>query len=487
YSVGINILEAHSDAEKIMLASDLADVFKRQTTSWGDQMEVIMQNTIAAFLDSSKGGTILDLRRFLIDGSFRKDFLKTVQDPIIWEYFQYDFPQKRNSSLQSLLSRLQMFFRPKPIRYMLMQQHGLKLGELMDEGAVILIKLSQGLIGESNSYLLGSLILTKFYQAALSRQRMGKEERRPFFIYLDEFQHFITPTLEGILTGARKYGLGLVLAHQSLDQLMKRDGLVGNAVLSNAGTRICFRTSEYDAAQLAKGFSSFDSEDIQQLGIGEAIAKIGSSRHDFNLKTLLPPNLWEEEKRDNYLLTVSLQTEKYGTPITDLEAQLSTYHQHTKPQEPKEHKAKDESSSPPPPSTPDQKEDPPSEQVVEPENIITDPPKLKDIQSAAEKFKQEAKKKEEVSEHRYLQNYVKQMAEARGYLSIIEAPTPDGKGRVDVLLSKGNTQLAVEIAVTTTNKHELGNITKCLKAGYSPIIILSQKSKRLQNIQSFSG
>ncbi|MEO0898668.1 MAG: type IV secretion system DNA-binding domain-containing protein [Bacteroidota bacterium] len=484
YAIGVNILQAQGAREKIMLASDLAEVFKRHTTSWGDQMEVIMQNTIAAFLDSSKGGTLLDLRQFLLHKGFREQFLHTVSDPMIREFFQYDFPQKRNSTLQSLLSRLQFFLRPKPIRYMLMQQQGLNFSKLIEDGAIILIKLSQGLIGESNSYLLGTLLLTKLYQAALGRQSQTKDTRKPFFIYLDEFQHFITPTLEGILSGARKYGLGLVLAHQSLDQLMKRDALVGNAVLSNAGTRICFRVSDTEAVQLAKGFSFFEQEDIKQLGVGETIIRIGSSEHDCNVETIEAPYIPEIDNDHRVMAKRASQT-NHGTSVFDLEEQLQRYYDASRRNPTtteKEQTPLPPKREIPPVTQPPVQEEKPVQELPS-QNPI---PELIDLEKAAEDFKAQEKQKKEQSEHRYLQTFLKQMAEARGYRSVLEAPTPDGNGRVDVLLSKGDETIALEVAVTTTNAHEVGNISKCLKAGYTWVILLSSKPKRRENIEALA-
>src|SRR4029077_5433264 len=114
------------------------------------------------------------------------------------------------------------------------------------------------------------LIVAKFQQAAMSRQRMSESERRFFSLYLDEFHHFITPSMAEILSGARKYRVGLVLAHQELRQL-ERDSEVASAVMSNPYTRVCFRVGDDDARQLADGFASFEARDLQNLGTGEAI------------------------------------------------------------------------------------------------------------------------------------------------------------------------------------------------------------------------
>lgn len=119
YSVGFNILSAHSDLEKNLLASDLVSVFHRLSTSWGDQMGIVLQNAILAFLESSEGGTLADVRRFLIEGGFREKFLTTVGDPDIVYYWRKAFTQlSGNKSIGPVLTRLETFLAPKPIRYM---------------------------------------------------------------------------------------------------------------------------------------------------------------------------------------------------------------------------------------------------------------------------------------------------------------------------------------------------------------------------------
>ena len=114
---------------------------------------------------------------------------------------------------------------------------------------------------------------------------MSAAERKHFYLYVDEFHHFVTPSMAAILSGARKYHLGLVLAHQELNQLWSRDKEVASAVISNPYTRVCFRLGDFDAKKLEDGFSHFNAKDLQNLGVGEAICRMERSEYDFNLKT----------------------------------------------------------------------------------------------------------------------------------------------------------------------------------------------------------
>ncbi|MBI3735917.1 ATP-binding protein, partial [Candidatus Sumerlaeota bacterium] len=239
FPIGFNILSAHSEIEKHLLSSDLVGVFKRLSTSWGDQMTSVLGNAILAFLESERGGTLADLRRFLVGKKDREEFLQTVKDQEIRYYWQKEFPMLTGGkSLGPLLTRLDTFLRPKLIRHMVGQKENkLDFADIMNSGKIFLAKLSQGAIGEENAYLLGSLLVSKFHQLTLARQEQREADRRPFYLYVDEFHNFVTPSMASILSGARKYRLGLILAHQELRQLKNEE--VASAVLANPYTRVC--------------------------------------------------------------------------------------------------------------------------------------------------------------------------------------------------------------------------------------------------------
>src|SRR5450756_1624518 len=202
FSIGFNILSAHSDLEKNLLASDLVAVFQRLSTSWGDQMNSVLQNAILAFLESDRRGTIADLRRFLIETPFRNEFLKSVKDSEIVYYWQKSFPHlSGNKSIGSILTRLDTFLAQKPIRHMVSQpENRLDFAHIMDSGKIFLAKLPEGLLGRENSHLLGTLMVSKFQQIAMSRQAQRIESRRLFNIFIDEFANFITPSMAEILS-----------------------------------------------------------------------------------------------------------------------------------------------------------------------------------------------------------------------------------------------------------------------------------------------
>lgn len=462
YPVGFNILQAHSEIEKDILSSDLVAVFKRLSTSWGDQMNSVFGNAILAILESNDGGTLVDLRRFLIEKGYRDSYLKTVSDPNVVYYWQKEFPLLKSGSVGPILTRLDTFLRPKLIRNMVAQKKGLDFEHILDTRKILLVKLSQGLIGNENSYLLGTFFVTKMYQAAMARQIKAKADRSDFFLYIDEFQNFITPSMSQILSGARKYHLGMILAHQDMSQLNKYDTELANSVVSNAGTRICFRLGDTDAKRFASGFAYFEAEDLENLNTGEAIARIERPEFDFSLTTLPPKHVDSElaEMRKNEVIEKSRQT--YGTPKQEVEQELEKLRGELFQEDIPEKKPQPTQETP---SIPDLKQKSSPEEVSAstlPESIV---------------------KKKEESQHRYLQALIKRMAEARGYKTLIEEPTPDGKGRVDVHLERNGKRIAVEVCNTTEADWEVHNIQKCFDAGYDLIVACSNEKKSLENIR----
>jgi hypothetical protein len=352
YSVGFNILAAHSDFEKSLLASDLVSVFQRLSTSWGDQMNSVLRNAILAFLESTEGGTLADLRRFLLETAFRNRFLGTVTDPEIVYYWQKAFPQLTgNKSIGPVVTRLDEFLSRKPIRYMVSQKENrVNFAEVIDGGRILLAKLPQGLIGRENSYLLGSLLLSKLQQSAMSRQRMRESERRDFWCYVDEFHSFITPSMAEILTGARKYRVGLILAHQELRQLQSSDEVAG-AVLANAFTRVVFRVGDADGRSLENGFSHFEARDLQNLEIGEAVCRIERSDFDFNLTVPMPePSSGDENARREAIVAASRAT--YARSRAEIEAEALRKMREDEATAPPRKNASVPRDTPPPPTAP---------------------------------------------------------------------------------------------------------------------------------------
>lgn len=475
YPVGLNILQAHSDIEKEVLSSDLVAAFRKYATSWGDQMNAVFGNAVLAILENKKGGSLNDLRRFLIEREFRNEYLKEIKDPSVQYYWQKEYPLLKTNSIGPILTRLDTFLRPKSIRNMVVQQTGLDFESLLNDNKIVLLKLSQGLIGVENSFLLGSLMLSKIHQAVFRRQQQSN--RNPIFIYLDEFQNFITPSIKEMLSGIRKYNVGLTLSHQDLQQLQREDGELLNSVLGNINTRIVFRVGEPDAKKLQDGFSGFDYTDLQNLGRGEAVVRIEQPQFDCSLDTIPLEPVPEAQGESNKEAVIEYSREHYATSKEAVEQMLlESMNLHPEKQVQKKETGKEKIQ---PVTPPEKVTNPPAEKPIE----IIKP--IKEITKPIEIPKETAtpKSDKDVSTHRYLQTLVKKMAEDRGYTAVLEKQLPDGSGNVDVLLTKENNTIAVEISVTTDPDWEMHNIQKCINANYDTVVSLSGDPKQLEKIK----
>jgi hypothetical protein len=454
YPVAWNILEAHSELERTLLASDLVGIFRRFSTSWGDQMTSVLGNAVLVLLENP-GSTLLDLREFLVDRPTRERLLAAVTDPYLTSYFRHEFALAAGKSVGAILTRLDGFLRSKTVRQIVgARESRLDLRSVVDRGQIFLARLSQGAIGEENAALLGSLLVSKFHQITMSRQEVKREERRPFFLYADECQEVATASMAQLLAGARKYGLGLTLAHQDLRQLEVKAPEVSSALLGNAGTRIAFRVGDRDAKSLADGLSFFGPADLMSLRVGEAIARSDNSQGDCNLATRLLPPVPAQVATERREVVTLRSRERYA--VKREESARKTSPPAVAPEAPRTAPAPIPTAVPPPP--------PPNRATREESPV---PPLGRGG-----------------PEHQYLQELVKRWGESEGYRVTIEEPTPGGKGSVDVALRRDEFSIACEISVTSTVGQEVGNVLKCLEAGFHEVAVLALKRPRLSKIEA---
>ena len=337
---------------------------------------------------------------------------------------------------------------------MVTQPTALDFTAIMNEGKILLVKLAQGAIGEENAALLGSLFVSKIHQLALGRQAIKESDRRPFYVYMDEFQHFVTPSMATLLTGARKYRLGLILAHQELRQLLNQDRDVASAVLANAATRICFRVGDDDAKKLEDGFSSFSARDLQNLGRGQAICRVDRADWDFSLSNF-PPRPLDAADRERAAQIVHASREQHATHSVVVEVAFSPVPVPVLRPEMSRHREPSHSSSRAMPA------------AVEAHRFVA----------------QSILPGRGGAQHKYLQELIRRWAEANGWRATIEKPILDGLGSVDVALEFGDISVACEIGISTSADHEIGNIQKCLSAGFSYAVSVVPDVKKLAGIK----
>ncbi len=499
-----NVLSAHSDHEKTLLASDLVSVFRRLSTSWGDRMGVIFNNLVLAFLEHTEGGTLADMRRFLVDAGWRKSFMEGVDDHDVRFYWEQTFPLLDGpKSVGPILTRLETLLTPKIIRYMVSQRENrIDFSGIMQEGRILIVRLPMGQIGKENTFMLGSLVMVKMQQMAMGRARLPLKERRTFFCYVDECQHFVTPSMAEILTGARKYGLGMVLAHQDLHQL-SQNADVAAAVMTNAATRIVFRVSESDGRTLKGDFAHFEAKDFSALPQGHAICRIERSDQDFNLRVILPEAVDEVDAAECRREAIDASRRLYTIPRKEVEEAMRQRmdgplaKDKKLAKDDKAGKAAEAGSSRLERSVPEITSSP-LEQPLEEENAPGEPEKLRPSEVSPEADDAEmASSVLPASDPPTLSKPPGMGRGGDGHKLIVERIAIEGRklgfkptkedevpgGRVDLSLTSRQRRIAVEVAVRSNTAHEMENLTKCLRAGFPVVVSVSPDPNVLDNIR----
>lgn len=296
FPIGFNPLEVTDPNLKNHISSELVGVLKRMFDSWGPRLEYILRYTLLALLDYPNS-TMLDITRMLTEKKFREDVVKMVQDPVVRNFWVNEFggwnDKFATEAVAPVLNKVGAFTANPLIRNIIGQPKGtFSIRKAMDEGHILIVNLSRGLMGEDNAAILGAMMVTKIQLAAMSRADIAHiEDRKPFYLYVDEFQNFATDSFAVILSEARKYGLNLTVANQYVSQMTPS---VRDAVFGNVGSLVSFRVGADDAHVLQRYFEpQFDSQDLIQLhnqAFVSAMSIDGEKSPAFSGRTLrLPP------------------------------------------------------------------------------------------------------------------------------------------------------------------------------------------------------
>ena len=301
HNQGYCIIDPHGDpARKPNISSEVIGVLKRMFgDSWGPRLEHILRYTLLALLDRPYA-TMLDISRMLTDKEFRKETLEYCQDVTVLQFWKQEFgswgEKQVTESVAPILNKVGAFTANPIIRNIIGQpKSSFDIRKIMDEGKILVVNLSKGLIGEDNAAILGAFLVTKVQLAAMSRSDIANvDDRRPFYLYVDEFQNFATDSFAVILSEARKYGLNLTVANQYTSQMTES---VRDAVFGNVGTTISFRVSADDAPILSKQFEPvFEAQDLLNLNNRHFVISMiinGEKTPAFSATTLSipkPPN-----------------------------------------------------------------------------------------------------------------------------------------------------------------------------------------------------
>ncbi|HCJ52636.1 MAG TPA: hypothetical protein DHV25_02855, partial [Candidatus Kerfeldbacteria bacterium] len=294
YPIGFNVLESVDITQRHLVASGLMGVFTKIWEGvWSARMEYILNNCILALLEYP-GSTMLGIARILVDKGFRRKVIEKITDPVVKSFWKDEYAayndKFRNEAIAPIQNKVGQFLSSALIRNIVGQPKStIDLRNLMDTEKIVLLNLAKGRIGEASSSLLGAMMITRLQLAAMSRVDIPEEERKDFFLYVDEFQNFATESFAGILSEARKYRLDLILAHQYIEQLSEE---VRAAVFGNVGTIMCFRVGAADAEFLAKEFfPTFAEEDLLNLTKYNVYMKLmidGVASEPFSASTLPP-------------------------------------------------------------------------------------------------------------------------------------------------------------------------------------------------------
>lgn len=277
FPIAFNPLEKVDDKYKMQITIGFIDIFKKLFgNNWTDRLEHVLRYTTLALLDSPNT-SILSILKMLTDKNYRQTIVSRIQDSVVKNFWVNEFAgwsEKFDAeAITPLLNKVGQLVSTNMIRNIIGQpKNSFNIREIMDKKKILLMKVSKGLLGEENASLIGAMIITKIYQAAMARADMRQEDRQDFYFYVDEFQNFATDTFAEILSEARKYRLCLTIAHQYLGQLSDD---IRKTVFGNVGSMISFRVGAEDAAKLAEEYTPiFSVRDIINLGVREFYLKM---------------------------------------------------------------------------------------------------------------------------------------------------------------------------------------------------------------------
>lgn len=327
---GLNMLEWKTPDQRDFLVQESLQIFQKlfdpnQTGMVGPQFEHWMRNAALTLMMHPDGGTIIDIPRIFTDPEFEKDRVKYVTDPVVRSFWEKQMAKTadfhKSEMLNYFTSKFGRFMTNDMIRNIIGQtKSSFDFRDVMDSKKILICNLSKGMIGEINAFLLGMIIVSKIAMGAFSRQDILEKDRIPFFLYVDEFQNFITDVFATILSESRKYKLGLYITHQYIEQL---DEKIRAAVFGNAGTLAAFRIGAADSEVIAKYFDPLKSDDLTTIDKYNMYARMlidGAPTRPFNIQTIWPEDYAGNPKMGAAIKELSRL--KYGKPKEIVEEEI---------------------------------------------------------------------------------------------------------------------------------------------------------------------
>ncbi len=333
YPIGFNVFEVPDPKFKHLVASDLLGIFtKIWANVWSDRMEYILNNCILALLDAP-GTTLLGIPRILVEKDYRKYVLSYVKDPVVRSFWfnEYEtWPDRyRQEAIAAVINKVGQFLSSSIVRNVIGQpKSAFNVFDMMNQRKILLVNVSKGRVGEDSAALLGAMFITKIQLAAMERVRIPANERKDFYLYVDEFQNFATDSFSSILSEARKYRLNLIIAHQYIGQLVTENSTrVRDAVFGNVGTMIVFRVGATDAEFLENEFTpEFEIQDLVNLPNYHTYLKLmvnGVASRPFSAVTIFAENL--EQDQDSTEAVIKYTREHYARPVKEVEDEIENW------------------------------------------------------------------------------------------------------------------------------------------------------------------
>jgi len=332
YPVSFNVMEDVGPDRRHLVVSGLMSVFKKiWVDAWSARMEYILSNTLLALLEYPDS-TLLGVNRMLSDKGYRKKVVENITDPAVRSFWVDEFANYNERYMQeagdAIKNKIGQFTSNPLIRNIVGQpKSSFDIREIMDDKKILIMNLSKGLVGEQNANLLGSMLTTRIYLAAMSRANLSNLELQKapnFYFYVDEFQSFANATFADILSEARKYKLNLTIAHQYIEQMEEE---VRNAVFGNVGTIIAFRVGPFDAEVLESIFTpKFLAPDIVNLGFAQVYLTLmidGIGSQPFSATTLPPIASPEVSFKE---IVVNMSRKQFAHPRSGVEAVINAWH-----------------------------------------------------------------------------------------------------------------------------------------------------------------
>jgi len=325
FPVSFNPLSNIDPALKHQVTQGLLEVLERQFgANWTPRLEHVFRFTCLALLDYPEA-TMRGMISMLTDRNYRQKVVDYIEDDMVkrfWAVEFADWSEKFDTdAIIPLVNKLSQFLSNPLLRNIFGQKENkVDLEKIMNEGKILLINLAKGKLGEENSSFFGSMFITKLYQAGMARASMKEEDRKNFYLYVDEFHNLVTTTFENLFTESRKYGLCITVAHQYIAQLLAQ---VLATVLGNIGTIVVFRVGGDDAAKLAAEMKPvFEAEDMINLGVQEFYIKMsidGETFDPFSAETLNVLPAVHESYKDKI---IEQSRKKYTFPLEEVKKKL---------------------------------------------------------------------------------------------------------------------------------------------------------------------